>query len=53
MELSSLTIILWLAVNGIFTGICAGIGNYIAQRHIIEKSKKFGEKIRKRMIKKK
>jgi len=45
-NLSALDVYIALALNGIFTGIGVAIGTYIAQRHIIDSSKKIADKLK-------
>lgn len=51
-NLSALDVYIALALNGIFTGLGVAIGTYIAQRHIIDSSKKIADKLKELKIKK-
>lgn len=46
-NLSALEVYIALAINGIFTGIGVAIGTYIAQRHVIDNSRRIVDKLRK------
>ncbi len=48
-NLSAFDVYFALAINGIFTGIGVGIGTYIAQRHVIDNSKKIIDKLKKKI----
>jgi len=48
--LDDLNIYWTIAVNGIFTGLGVSIGTYLAQTHIINRSRKLAKKISKKRI---
>lgn len=46
LDLSTTSIYLGFILNGLFTGLGAAIGTYMAQEHIIQKAKSLLSKIR-------
>lgn len=52
VELSETSLLIGLAINGIFTGIGVAIGTWIANSHIIAKIKSIGSKLRGEKLKK-
>lgn len=47
LEINTLNVLVGLAVNGIFTGIGAAIGTWVAQKGFIERLSKIKKNIKK------
>lgn len=47
IEISTLNVLIGLAVNGIFTGLGAAIGTWVAQKGVIDRFSKIKNKIKK------
>ena len=50
VEISAPTLLIGLAINGIFTGIGVAIGTYLANKHIINAIEKVGEKVKNKKL---
>jgi len=46
VEITPITILIGLAINGIATGIGSAIGNYVANQHIIKTIENVGSKLK-------
>lgn len=46
VEISTPSLLIGLAINGIFTGLGVAIGTWFANKHIVNKLEKVGEKVK-------